>query len=742
MTEWRPSACILCECNCGIEILTDDDGRFQKIRGDKLHPASQGYTCNKALRLDLYQNGRTGRLTHPLRRRADGEFEEVSWDTAISEIAERLGNVRDTYGGETIFYYGGGGQGNHLGGAYSPATLHAFGARYRSSALAQEKTGEFWVSARMLGNMTRADFEHCEVALFVGKNPYQSHGFPRARSVLKEIAKDPARSMIVIDPVRSDTAALADFHLQVRPGTDVYLLTALAAVLVQENLVDADWLARHADGLDAVTRVLLDVPVGEYCAIAGVDEAQVRATAARVAAAESVAVFEDLGVQMNRDSTLVSYVEKLVWLLTGNFGKRGAQYVPSSLVPIGRDRGHAGDEGPRSPVAGARIISGLVPCNVIAEEILTDHPARYRAMLVESANPAHSLADSARMREALRALELVVVIDVAMTETARLADYVLPAPTQYEKFEATFFNFDFPRNIFHLRHPVVPAPEGVLPEPEIHARLVEATGALTEDDYAPLRAAAALGRVEFAQAFLAVLADPAKRRLAPVLLYRTLGPTLPHDAAAAAVLWAAAHECARKNPAGVAKAGYGEGLLAGEHLFDAIINGQHGVEITHDDYEASWQRVRGDRIHLDVPELLAAVAALRERPVPLPDPDWPFVLSAGERRAFTANTIMRDPGWRRRDPDGRLRISVTDATALGVAAGDRVRLTTRRGSTEVAVDPTDTMLPGHISLPNGLGLTVHERTGVAPNELTAAEDRDEWAGTPWHKHVPAKLETL
>jgi anaerobic selenocysteine-containing dehydrogenase len=141
-----------------------------------------------------------------------------------------------------------------------------------------------------------------------------------------------------------------------------------------------------------------------------------------------------------------------------------------------------------------------------------------------------------------------------------------------------------------------------------------------------------------------------------------------------------------------------------------------------------------------VPELLAAVAALRDRPTPDQDPDWPFVLSAGERRAFTANTIMRDPTWRRRDPEGRLRISVTDAARLGVAAGDLVRLTTRRGSTEVAVDPTDTMLPGHISLPNGLGLTVQERTGVALNELTAAEDRDEWAGTPWHKHVPAKLE--
>jgi len=114
---WKPSACILCECNCGIEILVGDNGSFDKIRGDKLHPASAGYTCNKALRLDLYQNGQTGRLTKPLRRNENGEFEEIGWDTAITEIAARFKGIQDTHGGETIFYYGGGGQGNHLGGA-------------------------------------------------------------------------------------------------------------------------------------------------------------------------------------------------------------------------------------------------------------------------------------------------------------------------------------------------------------------------------------------------------------------------------------------------------------------------------------------------------------------------------------------------------------------------------------------------------------------------------------------------
>jgi anaerobic selenocysteine-containing dehydrogenase len=278
-------------------------------------------------------------------------------------------------------------------------------------------------------------------------------------------------------------------------------------------------------GLDEVEAAFGSVDVGAHAAVCGVPEELLRTTARRIAAASSVAAFEDLGIQMNRHSTLASYLEKLIWVLTGNFGKPGAQYAPTAMVALARGDvggGKDGKGGAASPVAGARIIGGLVPCNVIPEEILTDHPARYRAMLVESGNPAHSLADSSRMREALAALDLVVVIDVAMTETARLAHYVLPAPSQYEKWEATFFNFEFPANVFHLRRPLLPAPEGVLPEPEIHARLVEALGLVTEDDLAPLRAAAAEGRAQFAEAFFAATAAN------PTLGALGCGPPLRH----------------------------------------------------------------------------------------------------------------------------------------------------------------------------------------------------------------------
>jgi anaerobic selenocysteine-containing dehydrogenase len=741
--DWHSTACILCECNCGI-VVHVEDRRLAHIRGDKEHPASRGYTCNKALRLDHYQSNRN-RLTAPMRRRPDGSYEEVDWDTAIAEVAEGFRRIRDDYGGEKIFYYGGGGQGNHLGGAYSGAFLKALGSRYRSNALAQEKTGEAWVDAQLYGGHTRGEFEHTEVAVFVGKNPWMSQSFPRARVVLNEIAKDPRRSMIVIDPVITDTARMADFHLRVRPGTDAWCLAAMAAVLVQENLCDEQFLAQRVTGVDVLRDALRVVPVAEYANRCGVNEHLLRAAVRRIAGADSVAVFEDLGIQQAPNSTLNSYLNKLLWILTGNFAKRGGQHLHSSFAPLFGGGPGVG----RSPVTGAPVIAGLVPSNAVPQEILTDHPDRFRAMIVESSNPAHSLADSDLCRAALRSLELLVVIDVAMTETARLAHYVLPAPSQYEKWEATFFNFEFPANVFHLRRPLLPAPEGVLPEPEIHARLVEALGLVTEDDLAPLRAAAAEGRAQFAEAFFAATAaNPTLGALAPTVLYRTLGPTLPDGAASAAILWGAAHRCAMSFPDSVRRAGFeGEGLELGERLFDAVLASPSGVRFTVDEYEDSWRRVRTEdgRFHLAIPELLDELATLDEPPAA--DPAYPFVLSAGERRSFTANTIFRDPTWRKRDPGGALRLNPADAARIGVADGGWARLTTKRGTVEVLVELSELMQPGHISLPNGMGVDYPAEdgvvaTGVAPNELTAGEDRDWLAGTPWHKHVPARLEAV
>jgi len=746
--DWQKTICILCSVNCGIEVKLE--GRhITRVHGNREHVASQGYACEKAQRIDYYQNGRD-RLTSPMRRRPDGTFEEIDWDTAIREVAAGFLKVREQWGGASIFYYGGGGQGNHLCGSYGASTRRALGSVFSSNALAQEKTGEFWVDHKLFGTGLSGSYQQAEVAVFVGKNPWQSHGFQRARPILRDIAADPNRALVVIDPRRTETAEMADYHLRVRPGTDAFCLAAILGVLAQEDLINPDFLRDRTQNSDELIEVLNEVPVADYCGRAGVDETLIREVARRLARASSVSVYEDLGIEQSLHSTLNSYLEKLLFALTGNVGKRGAMNAGTSLT--GMFGGALSAQ--TSPVGGHRIIGGMIPANVIPDEILTDHPKRFRAMLVEAENPAHSVADSVRMREALRALDFVVVIDVAMTETAREAHYVLPSSSQYEKWEATFFGAGFHTetdfaNTFTLRAPILDAIPGTLPEGEIHRRLVRALGAMTDADVAPLHAAAAKGRAEFAMELMrAVSASPRLAGIMTVLLYETLGPTLGAGNENAASVWGIAHNFARRYPDSLHRAGVaGEGPALGEALFDAIMKNRSGVVMSIDPYEETWHRIHGEKIDLTIAELMPELKALRDEH-PVRDADFPFVLSAGQRRSSTANTIIRDPNWRPKDPAGALWMNPADASELGVENGGRVRITTKRASAESVVVLTDTMMPGHVALPNGTGLWYPDREGqefqhgVAPNELTVTEDRDWFAGTPFHKHVPARIEAV
>jgi anaerobic selenocysteine-containing dehydrogenase len=185
-------------------------------------------------------------------------------------------------------------------------------------------------------------------------------------------------------------------------------------------------------------------------------------------------------------------------------------------------------------------------------------------------------------------------------------------------------------------------------------------------------------------------------------------------------------------------------------LFEAMLSGRSGITLTLDDYEDAWSYVSHPdrRIALEIPELLDELRGLRADRARYVSDELPLVLSAGERRSSTANTIIRDPTWRKRDAAGALRISPDDADRLGLADGGRARIVTAAGSAETVVEVTDAMQPGHVSLPNGQGLDYPDEagepvlTGVPTNELTSARWRDPIALTPWHKHVPARVEAL
>ncbi len=747
-SEWRTTACILCSNNCGIEVRLD--GReITRVRGNKAHVGSRGYTCEKALRINHYQNARD-RLTTPMRRQSDGSFVAVDWDTAIAEVAAGLHSVADRHGGDKIMYYGGGGQGNHLGGAYGAATRRALGITRKSNALAQEKTGEAWVEGRMFGTHTHPEIAHAEVSIFLGKNPWHSHGFDEARRVLKEMAADDSRTMIVVDPRRTETADLADIWLPVRPGGDAYLLAAIAGVIVDEGLTATSWLAQNTNGADETIAVFRGLPIERLAERSGIDAGTIREVARRIGAASSVAILEDLGIEMAPNSTLVSYLHRTISMLVGSYGIEGGINAHTSMVPL-FSYGATGRE-PTDPVTGGAIISGMIPCNEIADGILSDHPERTRAIFIESANPVHSLAGSEKFRRAMRACELTVVIDITMTETAQQADWVLPAASQYEKVETTFFGLSFPDNWMCLRPPILEPLDGTLAEPEIHSRLIRALGGLDGIDLDGLRAAAEAGEPEFARAFMDVaMTDPNVAGIGAVVLYETLGRTLPAGMEGAAALWFSAHQVAMRHPDAVRAAGFeGEGTELGSALWNELLSNPNGVVFTRHRHTDAWSLLKtsDQKVQLAIPELTAQIRLLLdEMPVYTSD-DFPFVLSAGERRSFTANTIMRDPAWRKRDAEGALRLSPTDASSLGITSGDRVRITTPGGTAVAVAEVNETMMSGHLALPNGLGLSYSpaggdpELTGVAPNDLTTTDWRDEIAGTPWHKHVPARLDVV
>lgn len=748
------TACILCSRNCGLVVETQG-ARITRVRGDEAHPVSRGYLCQKAARLAYYQE-HGDLLEHPLRRQPDGSFARVSWADALGDIARRLIDLRARHGGRAFAFYGGGGQGNHLGGAYGRQLLKAMKSRFNYNALAQEKTGDFWLNGRLFGDQrchTTEDVEHAQLVLIVGANPFQAHGIPNARDTLRALSRDPSRTMVVVDPRRTETARMADLHLQLRPGTDAFLLAAILAIIVREGLHDRAFIAERCVGFDAVEAELRRVPVAEFVRRADVPLADVERVARELARARSACVRVDLGIQQSLHSTLNSYLEKLLFLVTGNFGKRGGNNLHSFFLPV---LGHCDERDPRHERTarhGMHAISGIFPPNILPSEIEHAGDDRLRAMFVDSANPALTGADSAAFERAFAKLELLVVVDVAMTETARLAHYVLPAATQLEKWECTGFNLEFPDNAFHLRHPLFPPRAETLPEAEIYTRLLEAMGELPRGFPLLTRVAEREPARTHHAGYLAalgarLLASPRLRPFAASILYRTLGPTLraarAHPArlspAATAPLLALSLDLARREPGAVRRAGHrGNPLTLGVSLFRAILEAPAGTVVTRHRIPDMWSWIRhaGRRVHLDVPEMRAALRALGDEP----EPDAPYVLLAGERRAYNANQIFRDPAWRRTDAAGAMRMHPDDARALGLEQGAAAVCESATGALVVTVELDDALRRGMLSLPHGYGMRYRggEPVGPAINRLTASEHCDPLTRTPFHKHVPVTV---
>lgn len=717
--DWKSTACIMCGNSCGLQVQVEDD-RIVRVRGDKGNPFSRGYVCNKSLAVGSYQH-HNQRVLSPLRRRANGSFEEVDWDTATGEIGEKLRRILEEHGGKSVALIGGGGQANHLDFLYAVSFLRALGSRYHYNALGQEYTQKYWINGHMFGSEGldfHADEHRCDVLLIIGSNPWVSHEMQRARLVLSEISRDPKRKLIVVDPRRHETAQKADMYLQIKPGTDIYFLLAVINVIVKEGLCDEDYIARHTTDWDEVKWVADLVTPERAAQLCDLEAEQIRDVARTFARAKTAATRIGLGIYQNIYMMENVYLERVLLAITGNVGVPGGVVFPEGLVSAGLLEG--GEEGWKTRVAGIQQIRGMFPPNALPEEILAPGEDRIRAVFVEGANPLRSYADSKKYEEAFKALELLVVVEPAMTEAARIAHYVLPAKCGYEKPEASLFPKGFPGIYFHLRHPVCTGPELARQECEIFQMILEKAGV----DTSGLPAFALLEQAQQVSDQPAVLS-----------LVRGL-----------CMVFAMKHSDALKE----------NGIITGDGdnasgLFQAILDHPEGIYLcdTMDENNLDHLKTDDGRIHLEVPMILEM---LKELAIPdevnlTDNEDFPFVLQTGERTNYTANTIPRDNSWRaRRLPTNYLRMSKQDAARLEVRDGDMVEVVTDTSTVSIPLKVTDDIYPGSLSIPHGFGM-LHanqetgklEQIGVNVNELIAAEHREPFTGIPLQKHIRCKI---
>jgi anaerobic selenocysteine-containing dehydrogenase len=745
MSDWQKTSCVLCAQNCGLEVIVEEN-RITRVRPDKANFRSAGYACRKGLNVAHHQHN-ADRLTHPLKKVGD-KFERVSWDQALIEIAARLKEIIAAHGPRSLAYMGGGGQGCHFEAAFGVRLLRGLGSRYHYSALGQELTGAFWVMGRTLGRQyihTIPDLEHTDVLVALGWNGWMSHQVPQARRHLSRISRDPDKKLLVIDPRRSETARRADLHLALRPGTDALLLKAVIGAIIKNGWHNMEYLNRHVSGFDAIQPLFENIDLAATARVCELDEKQI-VDLARLLAESAWCWHSDLGVLMNRHSTATTWLEMILAAVCGRIGVKGGNIIPGHLMPLGSHSDEREERTWRTVTTDYPAIMGVFPPAVVPEEILADHPERLRAMICSGANPLRSYPDTTQYEKAYQALDLSVTIEIVMSETARLSDYVLPARTGFESWDASFFAWTHPEIFFQMRRPVVQPQGECLENGEFFVKLADHLG-LIPDIPQSLYEAAKGDRLSFGMALMQFAGTlPNAAEVLPFVLAKTLGQELGsmHLAACWGLLMNATGSF-RKN---AARAGFDTGPMMGEEMFRQLLDHPEGIIIGRMDEDEPFGDLKtpDKKINLAIDELSGWVESItpesETKNLALPA-EYPYLLMAGRHHDTNANTLMRDPAWNQGRRAGTILIHPDDAGSLGLADGDLVRVTTAAGQEEAEAEVTTDNRPGHVVIPHGFGLVYDGRkNGPNVNRLTPNTLRDRLAGTPLHRYVPCRLERV
>ncbi|MFZ3185785.1 MAG: molybdopterin oxidoreductase family protein [Pseudomonas sp.] len=653
-------ACHLCEAICGLTIATqtEADGSTQilSIKGDAEDSFSRGHICPKAVALQDIQND-PDRLRQPMRR-VGSEWQAIEWEEAFELVANRLADIQARHGQNAVATYHGNPSVHNYGlMTHSNYFLGLLKTRSRFSATSVDQLPHHLVSLQMYGHgflLPICDIDHCDFMLILGGNPLASNGsimtVPDVEKRLKAIQARGGK-LVVVDPRRSETAAIADQHVFVRPGQDAALLFGLLNTLFEEGLTRTSHLP--VAGLDAARQAIASFTAEAMSARSGVPAATIRQLARDFAAADKAVCYGRMGVSTQAFGTLCHWLIQLINLVTGNLDREGGALCTEAAIDLTTSSSGTHFDRWRSRVSGLPEYSGEFPVATLAEEMLTPGEGQIRALVTVAGNPVLSTPNGRQLERALDGLEFMLSIDFYINETTRYADLILPptGPLEHDHYDSTFNSFAV-RNVARFNEPVLAKPAGTLHDWEILVGLAKAFASKIEVELKP-----------------------------------TMAPAQMIDM-------------------GLRMGRYGD---KSEHQLSLakLQELPHGIDL------GALKPNLAERLRTPDKKVQAAPALLLNdlpRFAAQPVPGAGELLLIGRRHVRSNNSWMHNyHRLVKGKPRHQLLMHPDDLAARDLSDGQRVRISSRVGMIEVEVAVSTDMMPGVVSLPHGWG---HKRPGV------------------------------
>jgi anaerobic selenocysteine-containing dehydrogenase len=729
MNATHRAICPLCEATCGLQVHTAA-GQVQTIKGDHADPFSEGYLCPKGFALKALEED-PERLRQPLLRRGE-RWHSVGWEEAFALVEARLRPIQETHGRDAVGLYLGNPNVHNLSGQlYVPALARALGSRNVFSASTLDQMPKHVSCGLMFGDpmsIPIPDLNRTHFLLILGANPLVSNGSlmtsPNVRVRLKRI-RERGGKIIVIDPRRTRTAEEASEHHFIRPGRDAFFLLGLLHTLFEENLVRFGPVAPHVTGVDEVRRAAAEFSPQRVSQLCGIPPLTIQRLARELAGAPTAAVYGRLGTCTQQFGTITSWLVDVVNILTGNLDRPGGAMFPRAAAGARNTSGVAGQG--RGFVLGkthSRVrrlpqVNGEFPTATLPDEILTPGPGQVKALITIAGNPALSAPNGARMSEALAALDFMISVDCYLNETTRFADLILPGPGHLQRghYDVAFSQLAI-HNYARYSPAVLPLAPGQLDEWEIVLRL-----AGVSDDMV-------------CQALLQrELATPGSRIAGrdPADLWGQLGPRRGPERLLDVLL--------RVGPYGDAF-----GSVPGGLTFETLRQSPQGVDLGPlQPRVPELLRTPSGKIELASPQILGDLERLNQVQAA------PGLVLIGRRDLRSNNSWMHNLPVLVKGPlVCTVMVHPDDARERGLQSGDVARVSTASGSVELAVEITDALMPGVISIPHGWGhgqshtamSVAQKHPGVNVNLLLSEQELEPLSGTAIQNAVPVALESL